>query len=221
MEDLQTFRTAFNGFNREDVVQYIEELNARHDSEICQLNTDMQYLQEKLTQYEDLAEDAMDEDDIELAQKVEEQAAVLVEQSDRIAELEQQLAEAKEATQTAEALLEEAEAQNAELLKQLNAALARQTGAMNQQEAELNAYRRAERVERQANERAMQIHDQVSGVLTGATGKVDEAAAQIAAMTEAAMAQLKQLQLAVTGSKQVLLTTAESLKAIRPNVVEE
>lgn len=221
MEDLQTFRTAFNGFHREDVVHYIEELNARHEAEISQVNTDMQYLQEKLTQYEDLAEEAMDEDDMELAQKVEDQAAVLVEQSDRIAALEQQLAEAKEACQTAEALLEESEAQNAELLKQLNTALARQTGAMNQQDAELNAYRRAERVERQANERAMQIHDQVNGALSDATGKVDEAAAQIAAMTEAAMAQLKQLQLAVTGSKQVLLATAESLKAIRPAVVEE
>lgn len=216
MTEQQNFRTAFNGFNREDVVQYIEEVNAKHATEISQLNSDMQYLQDKLTQYENMAEESSEESDPELEQKVEEQANALVEQSDRIAELEKQLAEAKDAAQTAEALLEEAEAQNAELLTQLNAALARQAGAITQQDAELNAYRRAERVERQATERALQIHNQVNGALGDATVKVDEAAAQIAAMTEEAMKQLKQLQLAISGSKQILQDTAAALYAIRP-----
>ncbi|MBQ8241710.1 MAG: hypothetical protein IJZ38_12935 [Bacteroides sp.] len=219
MSEQQTFRTAFNGFNRDDVVQYIEQINSRHAAELSQLNSDMQYLQEKLTQYE-AYEDGEDASP-ELEERVEEQAGALVEQSDRIAELERQLAEALDATQTAEALLEEAEAQNTELKAQLAAALARNTEVQSKQDAELAAYRRAERVERQANERAQQIHNQVNGALADASAKVDSAAAQIAVMTEDAMRQIRQLQLAVASSKQVLEDTASSLYAIRPIEIEE
>lgn len=216
MTEQQNFRTAFNGFNREDVVQYIEEVNTKHAAEISQLNSDMQYLQDKLMQYETLAEESGEEASPELEQQVENQATALVEQSDRIAELEQQLAEAQEAAQTAEALLEEAAAENTRLRNELNAALALNSDSKIQQDAELSAYRRAERVERQANERALQIHNQANGALADATCKVDEAAAQIAAMTEEAMQQLKQLRLAITGSKQILQDTAAALYAIRP-----
>ena len=52
MAEQQTFRTAFNGFHRDDVVQYIEELNAKHAAEVNQLNNELQYLQEKLAEYE-------------------------------------------------------------------------------------------------------------------------------------------------------------------------
>lgn len=220
MTEQQNFRTSFNGFNREDVVAYLEEINAKHATEVSQLNSDMQYLQDKLTQYEALAEETMGDDAPALEQRVEDQASALVEQSDRIAELERQLAEAQDAAQTAEALLEEAEAQNAELKAQLEAALAHNTEVQIQQDAELNAYRRAERVERQANERARQIHNQANGALADATAKVDEAAAQIAAMTDEAMQQLKQLQLAITGSKQVLEDTSAALAAICPTEEE-
>ena len=101
----QTFRTAFNGFNREDVVQYIEEINTKHAAQISQLNSDMQYLQDKLAQYEKMAEESVVDADAALEQRIEEQAQALMEQSDRIAALEKQLAEAKEASQTAETLL--------------------------------------------------------------------------------------------------------------------
>ena len=46
--------------------------------------------------------------------------------------------------------------------------------------------------------------------------KVDQAAAEISAMVENAMAQLSQLQAAVTGSKQTLADAAASMYAIRP-----
>ena len=36
MAELQTFRSAFNGFNREDVVRYIEYLNTRHNDQLAQ-----------------------------------------------------------------------------------------------------------------------------------------------------------------------------------------
>lgn len=212
----QTFRTAFNGFNREDVVQYIAEINTKHAAEISQLNSDMQYLQDKLTQYENLAEEGVEDATPALEQQIEDQAKALVEQSDRIAALEKQLAEARESAQTAETLLEEAAAENARLQVQLKTAQACNASFQSQQNAELDAYRRAERVERQAHERAMLIHHQVNGILGDATSKVDEAAAQIAAMTEDAAQHLKQLQLAIAGSKLILQEASASLSAVRP-----
>lgn len=48
MAALQNFRSALNGFNREDVVHYIEFINNAHASEVGQLRTELQCLQTEL-----------------------------------------------------------------------------------------------------------------------------------------------------------------------------
>ena len=50
MAAFQNFRSAVGGFNREDVVRYIEYINNKHASQVNQLNTEMQALQEELAQ---------------------------------------------------------------------------------------------------------------------------------------------------------------------------
>ena len=47
MAPVQHFRSAFHGFNRKDVVQYIEYLNHQHKSQIDQLNNQLQIAQEQ------------------------------------------------------------------------------------------------------------------------------------------------------------------------------
>lgn len=42
MATTQRFRSALNGFNREDVVNYIEYLNNRHNAQLEQLNNQLQ-----------------------------------------------------------------------------------------------------------------------------------------------------------------------------------
>ena len=42
MAGMQNFRSALGGFNREDVVSYIEYLNTQHKAQIAQLNTQLQ-----------------------------------------------------------------------------------------------------------------------------------------------------------------------------------
>ena len=42
MATTQRFRSALNGFNREDVVNYIEYLNNRHNAQLAQLNNQLQ-----------------------------------------------------------------------------------------------------------------------------------------------------------------------------------
>ena len=204
MAEQQLFRTAFNGFNRDDVVQYIEELNARHAAEVNQLNADLQYLQDQL--------DALE------ASCPESEAPIMVEttnvDSGLVEELEAKLADAEDAAKTAKAQLDAQKAENLRLQVLLDAALARQNEANNT--VELDTYRRAERVERDARNRAREVSDKANAALSNATNKVDETAIQISELTDAAMQQLKQLQLAISGSKQVLRDTATSLYSIRP-----
>ena len=204
MAEQQLFRTAFNGFNRDDVVQYIEELNARHAAEVNQLNADLQYLQEKL----DALESSCPENDAPMMGEPMNVDSGLVE------ELEAKLADAEDAAKTAKAQLDAQKAENLRLQVLLDAALARQNEANNT--VELDTYRRAERVERDARNRARMVSDKANAALSDATSRVDDTAIQISELTDAAMQQLKQLQLAISGSKQVLRDTATALYAIRP-----
>jgi uncharacterized protein YPO0396 len=87
-------------------------------------------------------------------------------------------------------------------------------------EAELEAYRRAERVERLAHERVEQLYHQANGTLADAAIKVEDASNQINTLSDLVSAQLTQLQNAVTGSKQALQEATAGLYAIRPNTEE-
>ena len=197
MAEHQNFRITFNGFNRDDVVKYIEQLNARHNAEINRLKSDLHYLQEQLDNQEPAAP-----------------AVVEGVSESVVAELEEKLAQAEEAARTAEAELLAQKNENRRLQDLLDTALTRQSE--NRASAELDIYRRAERVEREARSRANAVYGQASNALTTATAKVDETAAQIADLAETTMQQIKQLQLAISGSKQILRDTATTLYAIRP-----
>ena len=45
-DQTQRFRAALNGFNREDVVQFIQSLTSRHDRETADLKEEKDRLQE-------------------------------------------------------------------------------------------------------------------------------------------------------------------------------
>lgn len=172
----QNFRSAFNGFNREDVVHYIEYINARHNAEVKQLKSELDLLQSQQAEMPDVS--ALEE---ELAALREERAQLL----EKIAQLEAQPAAP---------------------------AIVSTTSA----ELELETYRRAERMERIARERAEQVYFQANAALADATVKVDAAAMQINQMSEAVLNQLNGLQLAVNNSKQALADAASTMYAIRP-----
>ena len=83
-------------------------------------------------------------------------------------------------------------------------------------DCELEAYRRAERAERAANERVAQLYAQANGILADATARTDESAANVAAAVTQASAQLSQLQAALNTGKNVLQDAAAALYAVRP-----
>ena len=174
------FRTAFNGFNREDVVHFIEYLNAKHTEELNQLKSELELLRSR--------------------------SASAVQAPDLSGELS-----------AAQAENETLKAQLAELQKRCDAPAPEKVPAITGSAAqELEAYRRAERTERVARERAELVYHQVNGVLADASVKVDAAYAQIGGLSQQVSAQLAQLQEAVTGSRQALSDAAATLYSIRP-----
>lgn len=191
----QTFRSAFNGFNREDVVHYLEYLNQQHTAEVNRLRSELEFLRSSKPQEAPVAAEP-----------------ACCEQNDLIA---QQAARIRE-------LFDQCKAQE-ETIAQLNARvgeLSTATAVPGTGE-ELEAYRRAERAERVAKERAEEIYRQTNAVLSEASVKVDEAVALISSMAGQLSGQLAQFQCAVTGSKQALQDAAATMYAIRPNAENE
>ena len=82
---------------------------------------------------------------------------------------------------------------------------------------ELEAYRRAQLVEREARQRTELMYYQANGVLNRATSRVEAASAQLTAMADQVSEQLTQLQIAVSSGKQALQDAASIMEAIRPN----
>ncbi len=180
------FRNALNGFNREDVVRYLEYVNAKHANQSAQLKADLEKAEKELLRL----------------RKLEGVQAQLEAVQARCDALEQdKLALSQELSATQQALAAEKE-------KKAQAPL--------HSEAELEAYRRAERVERQARERTEALCQQANGILADAGVKVDEAAANIGRMAEQVNQQLQSLQQAVISGKTVLQEASVALYAVRP-----
>lgn len=236
MANSQNFRSAFNGFNREDVVHYLEYLNSKHTTLVNQLSQEADGLRQKLN----LAADAIARD----SSRAERIMALEAENE----ELKSRLAEALQAAEAAESARTAAEAECEALRQQLSAAPAaadedalmtlriqlaeareqcagleaqlQTKNAASTMEKELEAYRRAERIERLARERAEQLYRQTNGVLADATVKVDQVASDIGGIADQVLSQLQVLQQAVTGSKQALKDAADVMYTLHPQLEE-
>lgn len=172
MAGFQNFRSALSGFNREDVVRYIEYINNKHKTELEQLNNQLQAVRQELSR-------AKGEDTSAIKQQ-------LAEAQERCAQLEAQLAQASQQKQEAA-----------------------QPQVQEKSCDELEAYRRAERAERLAKDRAAQIYAQANAALAEATVKVEAASDELAAVAEQ-MAEKVQL------TKKQLQDAATAMYAIRP-----
>ena len=197
------FRAAINGFNRDDVVHYIEYLNAKHMAEVNQLNSELEFLRSKSESEPVVPAVSSNVKEENIDPTLEEQAARIRELFDENKELKAQLEEIKAEKAQLECRLADAQAQ-------------KENCRASRMEEELEAYRRAERAERMAQERADQLYRQANGVLADATAKVDESADRVDEMADRVLAQLKELQTTVAGSKQVLRDAAAAMGAIHP-----
>ena len=81
---------------------------------------------------------------------------------------------------------------------------------------ELEAYRRAEKVERQANERAKLIYQKANAVLADATAQAENASAHIGAVADQVTQQLKEYQQSVQDTKQTFQDAVATLHDLYP-----
>ena len=227
----QNFRSALNGFNREDVVRYIEYLNAKHVAEVNRLNSELDFLRGKQAPAvaAPVAEvdPALEQQAARIRELFDENNALKAEKTG----LEEQLTAAMATCQELQSQLDAARAEHDRTAASLESALEQKNSAAARAGEELEAYRRAERAERMARERAEytermarerteQMYRQASGVIADATARVDETAGQIGEMTDRVLKQLLELQNAVVGSKQILQDAMATMYAIRPETEE-
>ena len=222
MDTPRNFRSAFNGFNREDVVRYIEYMNAQHVAQLHELNIELEFLRGKLAAAVELdpAVQKRLDDYKEQVTILENRCDALEKERDALEKERDAAAQANCHDTALEEQLRALEARCEALTQECDAAIAEKEAATVQAGAELEAYRRAERAERVARERAELVYHQVNGVLADATVKVEQAAGQMNEMSEQFLARLDALRSAVDGSRQSLTDAAQTMYALRPQTEE-
>lgn len=191
------FRSSLHGFNRQDVANYLEYLNNRHAAQVNQLNTDLEALRR---QAEAPAEDP---------QRTALEA--------RCRELEQQLEAARKERDEALAQREAAEQKLASARQDREEALLRSCGEKLEASRELEAYRRAERTERMARERAEQVYSETGTVLTQASNRIEAALRQMTGISQQVTGQLDTLQTAIASSRLALQDAAQTIDKLKPS----
>ena len=191
------FRSSLHGFNRQDVANYLEYLNNRHAAQVNQLNTDLEALRR---QAEAPAEDP--------------QRAAL---ETRCQELEQQLSIARQERDEALAQKEAVEQKLEAAQRDREEALLRSSGEKLVANRELEAYRRAERTERVARERAEQVYSETGAVLTQASNRIEAALRQMTGISQQVTGQLDTLQTAIASSRLALQDAAQTIDKLKPS----
>ena len=190
------FRSSLHGFNRQDVARYLEYLNTQHTAQLNQLNTDLENLRQKAEE-----------------QDASGQSARIQELEERNKELEAQIAELT-------AQRDEALRQRDEALRQRDEeqrmAQVQLSGARLDSNQELEAYRRAERTERIARERANLVYAQTGAVLTQASNRVEGAIRQVTGISQQVSSQLDTLQAAISASRLALQDAADTINRLKP-----
>ena len=212
MNEPQTFRSAFNGFHREDVVNHIAYMNTKHESQDKELRTENDALRTEL----DELRSRLDEDSA-----AQDRAADLQKE---LQEQEAQLAAVREELELANQLLNEQAEQMAALREELEEA--REAAAKTPIEKsathwdELRAYRRAETVERQARDRVNDLYTSANTALRGAGVTLGDTNAAFEALAEKFRADLVELMNAIETGKNALGAAADTLDGLRPEETE-
>ena len=183
MADFSKFRSAINGFNRSDVANYIETSSAEHRAALQALQQQVDTLTDQLTQAQ----------------------AALEAQTDRNAQLQKQLEETETALKSTEEALDEAMTMLTE-----EPAPAEQEEAPDYASMELEAYRRAEAMERTSSERAAKLNQQLSDLLDQVSGRYEQTGQEIQVLTEDIRINLKRLEEALSDLDVIFDETAQT-----------
>lgn len=172
MADISKFRSALGGFNREDVVNYIESMSLEQQKQLRKLQEENEKLRSEKNALAELLAAANSD-----LSTLREQDAALSEQVELLAQQAAELAEQVKAEP------EEAPEETSEAAEPVDYA-----------SLELEAYRRAEQTERNAAVRADKIYRQLTGLCEHARERYSDAGDEIAALSADLTANLGRLQ---------------------------
>ena len=172
MADISKFRSALGGFNREDVVNYIESMSLEQQKQLRKLQEENEKLRSEKNALAELLAAANSD-----LSTLREQDAALSEQVELLAQQAAELAE------QAKAEPEEAAEETSEAAEPVDYT-----------SLELEAYRRAEQTERNAAVRADKIYRQLTGLCERARERYSDAGDEIAALSADLTANLGRLQ---------------------------
>ena len=182
MADFSKFRTAVSGFNRTDVVNYIESASMEHQKALRKLTDERDKLAAENAQLQ--------------TQLTGLQARLIQVQADNDALSEQVSTLAQEGSARAEAAAQPQPAPEAGPIEEEPAAETPEPPAQEPSltEKELTAYRRAEQTERNAAVRARRIYTQLSNLCEDARSRYLDSGEEIAALAADLSTGLARLQ---------------------------
>lgn len=172
MADISKFRSALGGFNREDVVNYIESMSLEQQKQLRRLQEENEKLRSEKNALAELLAAANSD-----LSTLREQDAALSEQVELLAQ------QAAELAGQVKAESEKAPEETSEAAEPVDYT-----------SLELEAYRRAEQTERNAAVRADKIYRQLTALCEHARERYSDAGDEIAALSEDLTANLGRLQ---------------------------
>lgn len=192
------FRSALHGFNRTDVVQFIQAQTMEHERALRVLKEE-----------NDRLKDALEAKRVEAEGYLAEKEALAVQLEEALAAVPVQAEETAE-----EAPLPDLDAPMAPASTVVAAA------ATNFDELELAAYRRAEMTERMARERAAASAQRMQTIFSQAEEKLDLTSQDLATLLDAFRNDCEQLQQVLSTTRGIVDESSASLKAASDLVTE-
>lgn len=193
---IQKFRSAFNGFNRRDVLQYMEQTAARHRKELAELEKELarsesarQHLQNLLSGMED-EKGSVEADEARVRASLEEATVTLAQLRGELGETEEQLSASRDELERMQSLVGELApmAKSYEELKDRVATV--ELDAHRKAQATIDEARaQAEQIKADARRWVAELLERYSGVRT-AVDTLMESARAVTAMEE----QMKQAE---------------------------
>ena len=192
----ELFRSAVRGFNRADVVQFIQQQTSEHEKNMRVLRDENRMLKETVAEAEAECEALISE-----KKGLQEEVAVLRE---RLAALEEENA----------ALAETVEAMEHHGGASLDSPMATSPMLPNTyDEMELTAYRRAELTERMARERALASTERMKQIFAQSMDKIALLEGDYGVLLDACRNDFNQMQILLQNARNVLDESSEGLRA--------
>ena len=210
----ESFRSALNGFNRTDVVQFIQRQTVEHEKAMRLLREENARLKQAAAapaentehlQREKQALEATLAETVSKCNVLREQVTQLTAEN---TELKDALAAAVFEAETAKA----AEPQTSSLDRPIAPPAGLATAPTSFDELELAAYRRAEQTERMARERAFASSERIQGIYRQAESKMNLTASDMNLLLDNLRTNYEQMQALMETARNILAESADSLK---------